>query len=67
MQKKKGKRKKKRKSKKEEEPSNVIILNLRFQLKTHSKIKDLQSRVKNKGLQSRKLYRKKIKIKISFF
>ena len=33
----------------EEEPSNIIILNLRSQLKTHSKIKDLQSRVKNKG------------------
>ena len=37
------------KKKKKEEPSNIIILNLRSQLKTHSKKKDLQSRVKNKG------------------
>ena len=37
------------KKKKKKEPGNVIILNLRSQLKTHSKIKDLQSRVKNKG------------------
>ena len=40
---------KEKEKKKKEEPSNVIILNLRSQLKTHSKIKDLQSRVKNKG------------------
>ena len=38
--------KKKKEKKRKEEPSNVIILNLRSQLKTHSKMKDLQ---KNKG------------------